>query len=216
MITGHIIVIDDDPAVLESLVSVLTLAGHRVTGFDSAVAFLKEADGLRVSCLVTDIRLPQVDGLSLIQRLGDVSLWGVPVIVISGHADVPIAVSAMQLGATTVLEKPFPPTRLLEAISDAIVGASRASGNSEVAAIRRRHDDLTDREREVMAHLVAGSSSKVAAKALGISPRTVDVFRAKILQKMSAPNMAAVASKLAFAGLPVLGRCSSQTEVLST
>jgi two-component system response regulator FixJ len=203
MITGHIIVIDDDPAVLESLVSLLTLAGHRVTGFDSAVTFLNEADTLRASCLVTDIRLPQVDGLSLIQRLAEVGFRGVPVIVISGHADVPIAVSAMQLGATTVLEKPFPPTRLLEAISDAVAGASRASGNPEVAAIRRHYDDLTEREREVMGHLVAGSSSKVAAKALGISPRTVDVFRAKILHKMAAPNIAAVASRLALAGLPL-------------
>jgi two-component system, LuxR family, response regulator FixJ len=212
MITGHIIVIDDDIAVLESLVSLLTLAGHRVTGFDSAAAFLREAPDLSAACLVTDIRLPDIDGLSLIQRLGSVGFRGVPVIVISGHADVAIAVSAMQLGATTVLEKPFAPTRLLEAISDAIAGASRSSTSAEIAVIRRHYDDLTDRERQVMGHLVAGSSSKVAAKALGISPRTVDVFRAKILHKMAAPNIAAVASRLAVAGLPLLDPSSSQTD----
>lgn len=203
MITGHIIVIDDDPAVLESLVSLLTLAGHRVTGFDSAVAFLREAHGLRASCLVTDIRLPRIDGLTLIERLRDVGLYDLPVIVISGHADVPIAVTAMQLGARTVLEKPFPPMRLLEAISDAIAGARLSTVSPEVAAIRRHYEDLTDREREIMAHLVRGSSSKVTAKALGISPRTVDVFRAKILLKMAAPNVAAVATQLAMAGLPI-------------
>lgn len=203
MITGHIIVIDDDPAVLESLISLLALAGHRVTGFPSAIAFLIEAVNLRASCLVTDIRLPQIDGLTLIERLRDVGLHDLPVIVISGHADVPIAVSAMQMGASTVLEKPFAPTRLLEAISDAIAGARLNAASPEVAAIRRHYDELTDREREIMAHLVRGSSSKVAAKALGISPRTVDVFRAKILHKMAAPNVAAVATQLAMAGLPV-------------
>jgi two-component system response regulator FixJ len=203
MITGHIIVIDDDPAVLESLISLLTLAGHRVTGFPSAIAFLDAAGDLRPSCLITDIRLPQIDGLTLMERLREVGLHTVPVIVISGHADVPIAVTAMQLGAATVLEKPFPPTRLLAAISDAISGAKMTAASPEVASIRRHYEELTDREREIMAHLVRGSSSKVAAKALGISPRTVDVFRAKILHKMAAPNVAAVATQLAMAGLPM-------------
>jgi two-component system response regulator FixJ len=203
MTPGHIIVVDDDPGVLESIVSMLTVAGHRVTGFSSAMAFLAEAANLKASCLVTDIRLPQVDGLTLIQRLGDVGVHDLPVIVISGHADVPIAVSAMQLGAMTVLEKPFPPARLLEAVQAAITRVQPAPASPEIAAILRHYETLTDREREIMGHLVRGSSSKVAAKALGISPRTVDVFRAKILHKMEAPNVAAVATRLAQAGLPL-------------
>lgn len=205
MTGAHVIVVDDDPGVLESLVSMLTVAGHRVTGFPSATALLAEAGDMKASCLITDIRLPKVDGLTLIQRLGEIGLEEIPVIVISGHADVPIAVSAMQLGAMTVLEKPFPPARLLEAVAAAVTRAQPKPPSPEVAAIRQHYDSLTDREREIMAHLVRGSSSKVAAKALGISPRTVDVFRAKILQKMQAQNVAAVATQLATAGLPMPG-----------
>lgn len=204
MTGAHVIVVDDDPGVLESLVSMLTVAGHRVTGFSSATALLAEAD-VKASCLITDIRLPKVDGLTLIQRLREIGLEEIPVIVISGHADVPIAVSAMQLGAMTVLEKPFPPARLLEAVAAAVTRAQPKPPSPEVAAIRQHYDSLTDREREILAHLVRGSSSKVAAKALGISPRTVDVFRAKILQKMQAQNVAAVATQLATAGLPMPG-----------
>ncbi len=198
---SHIIVVDDDTGVLDSLVSMLTVAGHRVTGFASAVAFLAEADDMTASCLITDIRLPQMDGLTLIQRLAEGGLADLPVIVISGHADVPIAVSAMQLGALTVLEKPFPPARLLEAVEHALRRHAPSPLSPEVEEIRRHYQSLTDREREIAGHLVRGSSSKVAAKALGISPRTVDVFRAKILQKMDAPNVAALATRLASADL---------------
>lgn len=201
MSSGHVIVVDDDPGVLESLVSMLAVAGHRVTGFTSATDLLAEAGDLKAECLVTDIRLPQIDGLTLMQRLGEVGLADIPVIVISGHADVPIAVSAMQLGAMTVLEKPFPPARLLEAVVQAIARARPAAPSPETIAIRQRYDSLTAREREILLHLAKGSSSKVAAKALGISPRTVDVFRAKILQKMAAPNIAAVTSRLAASNL---------------
>lgn len=201
MSRAHVIVVDDDAGVLESLVSMLTIAGHRVTGFTSAAGLLAEAGDMQAACIVTDIRLPQIDGLSLIQRLGDVGLGDIPVIVISGHADVPIAVSAMKLGAQTVLEKPFPPARLLEAVEQAIATTRTAAPGPEVLAVRRRYESLTAREREILAHLVKGSSSKVTAKALGISPRTVDVFRAKILQKMEAPNIAAVTSRLAASNL---------------
>lgn len=201
MSASHVIVVDDDPGVLDSLVSMLTVGGHRVTGFASAMAFLAEARDLKASCLITDIRLPKIDGLTLIQRLGEVGFEHVPVIVISGHADVPIAVTAMQLGALTVLEKPFPPARLLEAVSAALAVRRDEPKSPEVAAIMRRYETLTEREREVMSHLVQGSSSKVAAKSLGLSPRTVDVFRAKILQKMQVPNLAALATRLSLAGL---------------
>jgi two-component system response regulator FixJ len=206
MSATHVIVVEDDQGVLDSLVSMLTIGGHRVTGFSSAVAFLAEARTLSASCLITDIRLPGIDGLTLMQRLGEVGLEHLRVIVISGHADVPIAVSAMQLGAMTVLEKPFPPARLLEAVQAAhsISEAEPTEASPEVDATLRCYATLTARQREIMLHLVRGSSSKVAAKSLGLSPRTVDVFRAKILHKMNAPNIAAVATRLAHARLLVL------------
>jgi two-component system, LuxR family, response regulator FixJ len=202
----HVIVVDDDQGVLDSLVSMLTIGGHRVTGFSSAMAFLGEARTLSASCLITDIRLPGIDGLTLMKRLAEVGHEHLPVIVVSGHADVPIAVSAMQLGAMTVLEKPFPPARLLEVVQAAhsISEAEQTEASPEVDATLRCYATLTARQREIMLHLVQGSSSKVAAKSLGLSPRTVDVFRAKILHKMNASNVAALATRLAHAGLLVL------------
>lgn len=197
MTSSRIAVIDDDAAVLESLVSLLTIAGYEVASFPSAVSFLLEAPQLSIACLITDIRLPEIDGLTLIQRLRDIGLGSIPVIVISGHADVPIAVSAMQLGATTVLEKPYSPQRLLEEVNGAIEAGTREEVSEEVVAIRDRYQTLTGREREVLEHLTQGSSSKVTAKVLGISPRTVDVFRAKILQKMKASNIAGLTMQIA-------------------
>lgn len=196
-----VIVIDDDPAVLDSLVSMLTVAGHRVCEFASALTFLDALPGLTISCIVTDIRLPQIDGLTLIQRLKERGHEATPVIVISGHADVPIAVAAMQMGAMTVLEKPFPPGRLLTAVRDAIEGARPGHDAEEAIAIRQRYETLTTREREVMANLTQGASSKVTAIRLGISPRTVDVFRGNILRKMEASNVAGLATQAAKAKL---------------
>ncbi len=204
---ASIVVVDDDEGVLDSLVSLLSIEGHRVTGFSSASAFLREAVDLSPDCVITDIRMPRIDGLSLIERLRELGLGAVPLIVVSGHADVPIAVTAMQLGAMTVLEKPFPPARLLEAVAKAIERAAAArpaapgDASPEDQAVRERYETLSPREREVLSHLLAGSSSKVTAIALGISPRTVDVFRANILRKMDAPNIAAVATRTARAGV---------------
>ena len=205
MSRGYVVVVDDDQGVLESLVSLLSIEGYRVTGFSTASAFLLDVPDLSPDCVITDIRMPQIDGLSLIERLGELGLNAVPVIVVSGHADVPIAVAAMQLGAITVLEKPFPPARLLDVVAKAIDRAATAPAPSEASpedeAVRERYKTLSPREREVLSHLLSGSSSKVTAIALGISPRTVDVFRANILRKMKASNLAAVATLTARAGV---------------
>lgn len=206
MSQGSVIVIDDDEAVLESMVSLLSIEGYRVTGFSAAEAFLADAPEMSTDCVITDVRMPRIDGLSLIERMRDLGMNAVPVIVVSGHADVPIAVAAMQLGATTVLEKPFSPARLLDAVAQALRQAAVAHSpivepSPEDKAVLERYLMLTRREREVLAHLLSGSSSKVTAIALGISPRTVDVFRANILRKMDASNIAAVATLTARAGV---------------
>ena len=207
MSKGTVAVVDDDQGVLDSIVSLLTIGGYSVTGFSSAVAFLVEAADLSPDCLVTDIRMPQIDGLSLIARLRELGLGAVPIVVVSGQVDVPIAVTAMQLGAMMVLEKPFPPARLLDVVATTIQRAAAAAlppinpRSPEDEAIRDRFETLSPREREVLSHLLNGSSSKVTAIALGISPRTVDVFRANILRKMKAPNIAAVATQAAKAGV---------------
>ena len=207
MSKGSVVVVDDDHAVLDSIVSLLTIDGYSVTGFSSAVAFLVEAADLSPDCLVTDIRMPQIDGLSLIARLRELGLGAIPIVVVSGQVDVPIAVTAMQLGAMMVLEKPFPPALLLDVVATTIQRAAVAAvppinpRSPEHEAIRDRFETLSPREREVLSHLLNGSSSKVTAIALRISPRTVDVFRANILRKMKAPNIAAVATQAARAGV---------------
>jgi two-component system response regulator FixJ len=207
MSKGSVVVVDDDQGVLDSIVSLLTVHGYCVTGFSSAVAFLNRAAALSPDCLITDIRMPQIDGLSLIVRLREVGLGAVPIVVVSGALDVPIAVTAMQLGAIMVLEKPFPSARLVDVVATAIQRAAAVAlppadpPSPDSQTIRDHYETLSPREREVLSHLLSGSSSKVTAIALRISPRTVDVFRANILRKMKAPNIAAVATQVAKAGV---------------
>lgn len=191
---GPILVVDDDPAVLDSLVELLLLDGFEVQAFLSAHDLIDAARIVAPSCIITDLRMPEMDGLTLIEHLAGIGLSACPLVVISGHADVRIAVAAMRMGATTVLEKPFPPQELLAAVHDALAAGRPVAADPALAEARERYRALTAREREVMAHLVGGSSSKVAGRALGISNRTVDVFRAKILSKMAVPNIAALAA----------------------
>ncbi len=124
-------------------------------------------------------------------------LSALPVVVTSGEATVAMAVEAMRLGALTFLEKPYPPTYLLELVDEAMSAKPQGIEADDTA---RRYSTLTRREQEVLGHLIRGASSKLAARSLSISPRTVDVFRAKILRKMEAPNVAAIASRLATIG----------------
>jgi two-component system response regulator FixJ len=207
MSKGNIAVVDDDQGVLDSVVSLLTLDGYAVTGFSTAGAFLLAAPDLSLDCLVTDLCMPLIDGLSLIVRMQGLGLGAVPIVVVSGNVNVPIAVTAMQLGAMMVLEKPFPPAQLLDVVAKLIDRAKAsvipetAASSPEDAAIRRCYETLSPRENVVLSHLLLGSSSKVTAIALKISPRTVDIFRANILRKMKAPNLAAVAMQVSKAGL---------------
>ena len=197
MSSKSVVVVDDDPGVLDSLVEMLRIDGYEAVGFPSAIAFLEADADLGRSCIVTDIRMPGLDGLAFIERLQATGRADWPVIVISGHANVPIAVTAMQAGAITVLEKPFQPKDLCVAIDEAMTVLARAEPSAAVSEGRARYRTLSKREKEVLGHLLEGKSSKVTAQVLGLSPRTIDVFRANILRKMEAPNIAALAMQVA-------------------
>lgn len=197
MSSKSVVVVDDDHGVLESLVEMLRIDGYEAMGFSSANAFLEADADLGRSCIVTDIRMPGLDGLAFIERLQATGRADWPVVVISGHANVPIAVTAMQAGAITVLEKPFQPKDLFAAIDGAMTAMAKAEPSAFVAAARARYGRLSRREREVLGHFLEGKSSKVTAQVLGLSPRTIDNFRANILRKMEAPNIAALAMLVA-------------------
>ena len=187
-------VIDDDKPVLVSLVEMLSIAGFDCVGFDSPVDFLRALPKLAPCCVITDVRMPRISGLTLIERMSGLGYGHWPVIVISGHADIPMAVAAMQLGASTFLEKPFRPDQLIDAI-EAAQQRMRCPAPTDPAGVeaRGRLKTLTCREREVFNHAVAGASIKATAVEMGLSHRTVEAFRASILRKMGARNFTALA-----------------------
>ena len=182
-------IVDDDEAARESLSFLLGAAGHAVKTFDSAGAFLKALAGMAVSCVVTDIRMPGVDGLELMRRL-TAEGHRFPVIMITGHGDVPLAVEAMKLGAFDFLEKPFDDDTMIAAINAALhrveTDIESQRENSEIA---ERLHGLSPRERQVLEGLVAGRPNKAIGRDLGISPRTVEIYRAKVMEKMKASSL---------------------------
>jgi two-component system response regulator FixJ len=182
-------VIDDDPAMRDSLDFLLGSAGFRVRLFDSAQVFLNELAGLEPGCVVTDVRMPGIDGMELLRQLNS-GARKLPVIVMTGHGDVPLAVEAMKLGALDFLEKPFEDDRLIgmieTALSDQQNGAKSEALSADLAA---RVASLTQRERQVMQGLVTGQSNKTIAREYDISPRTVEVYRANVMTKMHAGNL---------------------------
>jgi two-component system, LuxR family, response regulator FixJ len=182
-------VIDDDDAMRQSLSFLLRTAGIQSATYDSADAFLRALPNIKIGCIVTDVRMPGLSGIELLQRLQrtDATL---PVIVITGHGDVRLAVEAMKCGAVDFLEKPFDDELLLRAVQSAIGARSleqeRNSARSEIAD---RLQSLSAREREVLQGLVAGNPNKTIAFDLGISPRTVEIYRANLMTKMQAGSL---------------------------
>lgn len=179
-----VFVIDDDQAVRESLHWLLESVGHRVCGYSSAREFLNVYDGTTPGCLVLDVRIPGMSGLELQNHLLERD-WCLPVIIVTGHGDVPMAVRAMKAGAIDFLQKPYNDQALLDRIQLALeLCRQRRHSHRELARIQANYRQLTPREREVAAHVVAGKANKVIAIKLGLSPKTIEVHRANVMFKM--------------------------------
>ena len=189
--TPHsVFIVDDDPAMRDALTLMLRGAGFRARAFASADDFLDDLPTDASACVVTDVRMPGVEGPELVRRLKALRGDSWPVIVITGHADVPLAVQLMKAGVSDFTEKPFDPQQILDSVGHCI--ASLSGLEAERAAreeARRRVASLTNRERQVFEALIDGCSNKEIALQLEISPRTVEIFRAKVMTKMQAPNL---------------------------
>ncbi|MCC6947979.1 MAG: response regulator transcription factor FixJ [Bradyrhizobiaceae bacterium] len=194
-------VIDDDEAARDSLRFLLEAAELRVRTYESGSAFLEVLPAVDPGCVITDVRMPGVSGIELLQRLRKLP-FELPVIVITGHGDVPLAVEAMKLGAVDFFEKPFDDDALLAAVRSAMNRyekdlkreTDRAEINSRIAA-------LSPRERQVLEGLVAGHPNKNIAFDLGISPRTVEIYRANVMTKMQAGSLSELVRMALVAGL---------------
>jgi two-component system response regulator FixJ len=185
-----VMVVDDDSGVRNAMRSLLKSVGLNATLFASAQEFLAAYDPNQPGCLLLDIRMPGMSGMDLQQEL---NLRGavVPVIFMSGHADIPMAVEAMQHGAFDFLQKPFRDQELLDRIQRAIAqDAERRLALGEQSRIKSHLESLTDREREVLDLLTQGKQNKVIAQNLGVSPRTIEIHRARVMEKMSAQSVA--------------------------
>lgn len=184
-----VFVVDDDDAARDSLAVLLEAAGYSVETFDSARQFLARANSLPLGCALVDIRMPEIGGLELQDTLTEKGI-DVPIIFVTGHADVPVAVRAMRAGAIDFIEKPFGEDVVLSAITRALEYASERRRASEAASsARARIGQLTEREREVFDQLVQGHPNKVIAANLDISPRTVEIHRSRVMDKTHARSL---------------------------
>ena len=194
-------VIDDDDSARHSLEFLIDCAGMAVRAYPSATAFLAAVPDLEPGCIVTDVRMPEMSGLQLIERLKALGVTS-PIIVITGHADVPMAIEAMKQGVADFIEKPFSDDAILGAIRSAL---ARAGGRSQIDAekseITAKLATLSQREREVLHGLVQGQANKVIAYELDISPRTVEVYRANVMTKMGAGSLSELVRMVTIAEL---------------
>jgi two-component system response regulator FixJ len=198
--------IDDDDGVRQSLAFSLTAAGLAVRAYESAVDFLAALPDVQPGCVVTDVRMPGIDGLELQRRLNEQAV-NLPVIVITGHGDVQLAVAAMKAGAIDFIEKPFDDDVLLSAIQHAIKRYDKTGARElEVSQTRTRLASLSTRENEVLQGLLAGHPNKTIAYDLKLSARTVEVHRANVMTKMGAGSLSELVRMAIIADLLSTGR----------
>jgi two-component system, LuxR family, response regulator FixJ len=194
-------VIDDDQAMRESLAFLLSTVGLEVQTYESAVAFLKVAREVDAGCVITDVRMPELSGVDLLRQLRELKL-AIPVIVITGHGDVPLAVEAMKIGALDFLEKPFDDEVLLASVRSALSQLDQdQKRRAERGEIEARLASLSNRERDVLEGLVAGHANKQIAYDLGISPRTIEIYRANLMTKMQAASLSDLVRMALVAGI---------------
>ena len=194
-------VIDDDEAMRDSLNFLLDSAGLEVTLFETAQQFLDALPGLDFGCVVSDVRMPGIDGIELLRRM-KAAQSKFPILIMTGHGDVPLAVQAMKLGAIDFMEKPFDDDRLTGMIEAAIRQAEPAAKDDTVTQnIVARIATLSPRERQVMEGLIAGLSNKLIARDYDISPRTIEVYRANVMTKMQAGSLSELVRLAMRAGL---------------
>jgi two-component system response regulator FixJ len=182
-------VIDDDDAVRDSLAALLTATGHAVKTYASAEAFLERLPAAGRGCVITDVQMPQMSGIELLRRM-ESRLADFPMIVLTGRADVPLAVAALKAGAQDFIEKPFEPAVILAAVRTALQRQARETERGGLQAdYGQRIQALSARERDVLRGLLAGWSNKTIARELQISPRTVENYRANVMMKMQASSL---------------------------
>jgi FixJ family two-component response regulator len=189
---GEVFVVDDDPAVRQTLSAILRRSGYEVACFAEGQSFLAAARAREPACILLDVHLPGRSGLDLLKDL-NAEEYAVPILIISGTGDIPMAVEAIKHGALDFIEKPFRAHTVSTAVQGAIVASSRRPSKNAVSAfptVFPGRKPLSKREGEVLAQLVAGASSKEAAAELGISPRTIEIHRAHIMLKLGAKNVA--------------------------
>ena len=184
-----VFIVDDDQEVRDALRLLMDSVGLPVRSFDSAQAYLDQFETGLPGCLLLDVRMPGMSGLDLQERLAELPLHP-PIIIITGHGDVPMAVRAVQAGAADSIEKPFNDQYLLDAVHRAIeLDAKQRGEASQLLNIRHRYERLTPREREVLALVVAGKRNKIIAAELNVSQSTVEAHRAKVMEKMEAKTL---------------------------
>ncbi|GJD30935.1 Transcriptional regulatory protein FixJ [Methylobacterium adhaesivum] len=194
-------VIDDDAAMRDSVAFLLGTEGFAVRQYDSGVDFLERLEKPASGCILTDIRMPVIDGLELLRRLRAAG-HAAPVIMMTAHGDVPLAVEAMKLGACDFIEKPFDDETLLHALRSALRrGGPVGTVDPTIQEFIRRVETLSERERQVLDHLVAGGTSKEIGRTLDISPRTVEIYRAKLMAKTQAASLQELVRWSVLAGL---------------
>ncbi len=199
-----ICVVDDDDAVRESVAMLLATVDVNTRSFRDCQSFLKDPEAMLADGLILDVRLPGINGLEFQAQFAE-RIGAMPVIFISGHGDIPMAVRAMQQGALDFLQKPFSEQALIDRVNQAItLSAERRSQRADAAVVQDRLAMLTPREQEVLEHMLKGQSSKVIGNALDISARTVEQHRARVMEKMGAASIAELIHATTLAGEPTM------------